>query len=148
MMRVLLAFARSQLRRLDQMTAVRIRNGTHLIRKLEGIPGLQLPVVPDDRTHVFFFFPILVRPEEIGFQGPVAVFREAFSRAMVAEGVPLASRSATRVSARSTLTSTCFFNVNQSFGIGSGRTRSRGAPVIGAPAGTRPKWPDRMPGDL
>ena len=40
-----------------------------------------------------------------------------------AAGVPLASRSATRVSARSTLTSTCFFNVNQSFGIGWGRAR-------------------------
>jgi len=38
-----------------------------------------------------------------------------------AAGVPLASRSATRVSARSTLTSTCFFNVIQSFGMERGR---------------------------
>jgi hypothetical protein len=42
-----------------------------------------------------------------------------------AAGVPLASRSATRVSARSTLTSTCFFNVN-SFGMRRGEScRSR-----------------------
>ena len=39
--------------------------------------------------------------------------------------MPLASSSATRVSARSTLTSTCFFNVIQSFGIGWGRARRR-----------------------
>src|SRR5271165_6275594 len=38
-----------------------------------------------------------------------------------AAGVPLASRSATRVSARSTLTSTCFFNLIQSFGVEVGR---------------------------
>src|ERR1700738_5633965 len=50
-----------------------------------------------------------------------------------AAGVPLASRSATRVSARSTLTSTCFFNVIQSFGIGASRAASGWAPVIGAP---------------
>src|ERR1700677_2984983 len=42
--------------------------------------------------------------------------------AVEAAGVPLASRSATRVSARSTLTSTCFFNLIQSFDIGTGRT--------------------------
>src|SRR5664280_1195287 len=49
-------------------------------------------------------------------------------------GVPLASRSATRVSARSTLTSTCFFNVNQSFGIGWGRARCGRAPAMQAPS--------------
>ena len=57
-----------------------------------------------------------------------------------AAGVPLASRSATRVSARSTLTSTCFFNVIQSFGIGWGRAPSgRAHAAAGARAtGTRP----------
>ena len=61
-----------------------------------------------------------------------------------AAGVPLASRSATRVSARSTLTSTCFFNLIQSFGMETGRApgglapesaslRAPGAPDQGAP---------------
>jgi hypothetical protein len=44
-----------------------------------------------------------------------------------AAGVPLASRSATRVSARSTLTSTCFFNLIQSFGMETGRASGAGA---------------------
>jgi hypothetical protein len=45
----------------------------------------------------------------------------AFEDELGAAGVPLASRSATRVSARSTLTSTCFFNLIQSFGMESSR---------------------------
>src|SRR5271157_1938863 len=57
-----------------------------------------------------------------------------------AAGVPLASRSATRVSARSTLTSTCFFNLFQSFGMERGRAplawaREGGAPERPAPDG-------------
>src|SRR5438552_15088474 len=58
-----------------------------------------------------------------------------------AAGVPLASRSATRVSARSTLTSTCFFNVIQSFGIGASRAPGGWAPVMRAPDGrARGPW--------
>src|SRR5271165_264681 len=61
-----------------------------------------------------------------------------------AAGAPLASRSATRVSARSTLTSTCFFNLIPSFGIGGGRApRARAAdrraqgPSVHTPSGRR-----------
>src|ERR1035437_1805188 len=58
--------------------------------------------------------------------------RSAVEAAGEAAGVPLASRSATRVSARSTLTSTCFFNLIQSFDVESGRAGA-GAPVGPAP---------------
>src|ERR1039457_3076417 len=58
----------------------------------------------------------------------LADLRSVAAGAGEAAGVPLASRSATRVSARSTLTSTCFFNLIQSFGIGTGRApRARAA---------------------
>src|SRR5438445_2672577 len=69
-------------------------------------------------------------------------------------GVPAASRSATRVSARSTLTSTCFFNFNQSFDVRTGRApcvgdsvqraarecahRAAGPPLAAGPAGPPP----------
>src|SRR5271167_1364211 len=60
-----------------------------------------------------------------------------------AAGVPLASRSATRVSARSTLTSTCFFNLIQSFGMGTGRASGRLAP--GRRACAHPERPAERP---
>src|SRR5271154_5860846 len=55
----------------------------------------------------------------VRLRGPATL--RPVEEARKAAGVPLASRSATRVSARSTLTSTCFFNLIQSFGIGKGR---------------------------
>ena len=60
----------------------------------------------------------------------------AGQRVREAAGVPLASSSATRVSARSTLTSTCFFNVIQSFGVGMRRARAGARPPDRA--GSRP----------
>src|ERR1700751_7143 len=59
---------------------------------------------------------------------PAALAADFFSAAAARTGAgfPAASRSATRVSARSTLTSTCFFNVNQSFDVWTGRAPSVG----------------------
>ncbi|GAA0317859.1 DegT/DnrJ/EryC1/StrS family aminotransferase [Streptomyces polychromogenes] len=82
------AFARSQLTRLPEMSLVRQANGAALTRALEGVPGIRTPVVPEDRTHVYFFYPLLVRPEELGLDDlPVAAFRDALARAVNAEGL-------------------------------------------------------------
>lgn len=84
------AFTRSQLRRLPQMTEWRIRNGNYLTQRLKEVPGIEPPYVPPDRTHVYFFYPILVRPEELGIDDlPVGTFREILCKVMQEEGVPL-----------------------------------------------------------
>lgn len=96
------AFALSQLRRLPEMTQWRIRNGTYLTQRLQEIEGIQLPYVPSDRTHVYFFYPILVRPEELGLDDvSVDVFREVLAKVMQAEGVPLKSWQTRPVPAQS-----------------------------------------------
>lgn len=82
------AFAGSQLSRLGEMTRQRIANGAALTAALDGVPGIRPPVVPPDRTHVYFFYPLLVRPEDLGAADiPVPVFRDAVERAVRAEGL-------------------------------------------------------------
>jgi len=82
------AFARSQLRRLPEMSEWRSRNGRLLTERLE-VPGVKPPYVPPDRTHVYFFYPIMVQPEELRDDLPVDTFREVLCRVMRAEGVNL-----------------------------------------------------------
>ncbi len=82
------AFAHSQLKRLPAMTEVRIRNGAYLTEQLQQIPGVRPPYVPPDRTHTYFFYPILVEPEEAGLDIPVEQFREGLKEVLAAEGVP------------------------------------------------------------
>ncbi|MET8298659.1 DegT/DnrJ/EryC1/StrS family aminotransferase [Streptomyces sp. NPDC005180] len=82
------AFARSQLTRLSQMSLIRQANGAALTQALAGVPGIRTPAVPEDRTHVYFFYPLLVMPEELGLDGlPVAAFRDALAQAVSAEGL-------------------------------------------------------------
>ncbi|MGW4239229.1 DegT/DnrJ/EryC1/StrS family aminotransferase [Streptomyces sp. NPDC004749] len=84
------AFARSQLGRLPEMSGVRRANGAALTAALAGVPGIRPPVVPDGLTHVYFFYPLLVAPEELGLAEadvPVAAFRDAVERAVNAEGL-------------------------------------------------------------
>jgi perosamine synthetase len=81
------AFARSQLKRLEEMSAIRRKNGAALTKALTGIPGIRPPVVPDDRTHVYFFYTLLVRPEELGLDISADAFRTAVEKAVRAEGL-------------------------------------------------------------
>ncbi|MGW4210836.1 DegT/DnrJ/EryC1/StrS family aminotransferase [Lentzea sp. NPDC004789] len=83
------AFARSQLSRLPEMTAAREANGARLGKALQDLPGVRPPYVPDDRTHVYFFFPIMVEPESAGLDVDVVAFRRALKAALRAEGVPV-----------------------------------------------------------
>jgi len=81
------AFARSQLRRLPAMTQRRSANGERLAEKLATVPGIEVSRTPPDRTHVYFFFPFLVAPHELGVDVPVVLFRDALQLALHAEGV-------------------------------------------------------------
>lgn len=81
------AFARSQLRRLPEMTKSRRENGDRLAAALTDLPGAEVPRIPPDRTHVYFFFPFLVAPHELGIDVPPARFRDALQLALQAEGV-------------------------------------------------------------
>jgi dTDP-4-amino-4,6-dideoxygalactose transaminase len=84
------AFARSQLHRLADNSRVRSANGERLAKQLRDIPGLRAPTMPDGSTHVYFFFPILVGPEDLGLTDvPAAAFRSAVDKAMNAEGVAM-----------------------------------------------------------
>lgn len=81
------AFARSQLARLPEMSRIRKANGAALTTALAGIPGIRPPVVPDGLTHVHFFYPLLVHPEDLGLDIPVEAFRDALAQAVDAEGL-------------------------------------------------------------
>jgi perosamine synthetase len=84
------AFARSQLRRLPEMSHTRVANGERLTENLRDLPAVRAPVVPSGSTHVYFFYPLLVEPEELGLANvPVAAFRTALEKAMNAEGVAM-----------------------------------------------------------
>jgi len=83
------AFARSQLKRLPQMTKWRIRNCNYLNEHLGKIPGIETPYVPPDRTHSYFFYVIRVKPEKLGLNVPTGSFRDTFLEMLRAEGVPI-----------------------------------------------------------
>jgi len=81
------AFARSQLRRLDEYTAIAQRNGRHLSERLARIPGIIPPFVPEDRTTVYHKFRVRFDLEQLGLDVPPTDFRDALMAALRAEGV-------------------------------------------------------------
>lgn len=84
------AFARSQLSRLPEMTERRRANGEHLTNALSEVPGIRTPAVPEGSTHVYFFYPLLVEPEQLGLDGvSIEAFRIALKQALWAEGLPI-----------------------------------------------------------
>ncbi|MEU4559507.1 DegT/DnrJ/EryC1/StrS family aminotransferase [Actinoplanes sp. NPDC023936] len=84
------AFAGSQLSRLAEMTRIRQENGAYLSEALAGVPGIRTPVVPDDRTHVYFFYPMMVDAAAMGFpEHSDETVRRALKVALRAEGVPV-----------------------------------------------------------
>jgi dTDP-4-amino-4,6-dideoxygalactose transaminase len=81
------AFARSQLRRLDEYTAIAQRNGRFLNEALAAIPGLQPPVEPADRTSVFHKYRVRFDVARLGVQVSPVEFRGRLLAALRAEGV-------------------------------------------------------------
>ena len=81
------ALARSQLQRLAETTARSQRNATRLGERLARLSGVEPPVVPGDRTHVFHKYRVRLDPARAGLSlGPVAL-RDRLLEALRAEGV-------------------------------------------------------------
>ncbi|MEU8392527.1 DegT/DnrJ/EryC1/StrS family aminotransferase [Micromonospora sp. NPDC048843] len=86
------AFARSQLRRLGAASSQRSANGQLLTELLSDLDVLQLPLVPPDRTHVYFFYPLLLRCEAVGLPVSASVaFRDTVQKAVSAEGLTISA---------------------------------------------------------
>ena len=83
------AFARSQLKHLDQYNAVRAKNAGYLTKAFSKIPGIIPPHVPEDRTHVYFFYIIRLDPKAVGIDASPRKFREAVEKAIFKEGIPI-----------------------------------------------------------
>lgn len=81
------AFARSQLRRLDESNARAARNAARLTAGLNGLPGVHPPSAPDDRTHVYQKYRLRLHPDEMGLQVDPVTLRDRVLLALRAEGV-------------------------------------------------------------
>ena len=71
-----------QLHKLPQLAARRSAAADRLTRALEGLPGLRLPVVKPDCTHVYYVYPLVLDEKITG------VGRSRILEALSAEGVP------------------------------------------------------------
>ena len=64
-----------QLKKLDSMNSQRIRSAEYLMRGLDGIPGLLLPVNKKERKHVFHLFPVRILEKEFGMNKIDFIYR-------------------------------------------------------------------------
>ena len=76
------AIARAQLHKLPELVESRQRAADRLRAGLMDLPGLQLPVVADQATHVYYVFGMTLDPERLGKP------RSWIVDALRAEGVP------------------------------------------------------------
>lgn len=76
------AIARAQLRKLKAKVESRQAVAARLTAGLQSLPGLRLPFVAPDRTHVYYVYPLVLDPDCLG------VGRDAIVAALRAEGVP------------------------------------------------------------
>jgi dTDP-4-amino-4,6-dideoxygalactose transaminase len=76
------AIGAEQLRRLDALTAPRLRLAALYDERLRHLPGLAVPRVEADRTHVYYVYALTLDEAAAGFS------RRALVRALEAEGVP------------------------------------------------------------
>jgi perosamine synthetase len=81
------AFARSQLKRLDEYTEIAQTNARHLSAELARIPGLHPPVEPADRTSVFHKYRVRFNLDEMGVKAAPQHFRDKLMAALRTEGV-------------------------------------------------------------
>lgn len=83
------AFTRSQLRRFPEAQAARDRNVRAMLDRLAGLPGLVVPHVPPDRTHIWHIVRFRFDPATANLDVAPGRFRQAVRRALRAEGVPI-----------------------------------------------------------
>lgn len=75
-----------QLKKLKRLVQSRQRLADRLSDGLRGLPGLRLPMVKPDCTHVYYVYPMIVDVKTLG------VGRDKIHSALLAEGVPVANR--------------------------------------------------------
>jgi len=107
------AFARSQLTRLDEMNACRVRNAKILTGALSPYKFVSFPKYKSDRTCVYWFFPMMLSAKDAGFDVPEAQFRDWVSEALTAEGLRIGSWQ------RCTLPAQSIFRDKVGYGKGS-----------------------------
>jgi dTDP-4-amino-4,6-dideoxygalactose transaminase len=81
------AFARSQLRRLDEYTAIAQRNGERLSNLLASVPGVIPPHVPPDRTSVYHKYRVRLDPAALGLDADPIAFRDRAMALLREQGV-------------------------------------------------------------
>jgi dTDP-4-amino-4,6-dideoxygalactose transaminase len=81
------AFARSQLRRLEEYNETAQQNAQILTVGLERIDGVVPPFVSPDRTSVYHKYRVRLEPAALGFDGPATELRDRILHALRAEGV-------------------------------------------------------------
>ncbi len=81
------AFVRSQLKRLDENNALRIRNCNFLTEHLSKITGIETPYVPPGCVTVYYNYVVGVTPEALGLDIAPSVFRNKVQEALRAEGL-------------------------------------------------------------
>jgi dTDP-4-amino-4,6-dideoxygalactose transaminase len=82
------AFVRSQLKRLDENNALRVRNCDYLTEHLGKIKGIETPFVPEDCYHVYYNYVVGFNPGQLGLDVSPRTLREKVQEAVRAEGVP------------------------------------------------------------
>jgi dTDP-4-amino-4,6-dideoxygalactose transaminase len=85
------AFARSQLKRLDEYNANAQLNAELLSKHLTEIKGVIPPFVPQDRTTVYHKYRVRLDPSELGIDIETSKFRDKVMRALQTEGVDVVS---------------------------------------------------------
>jgi len=83
------AFARSQLRRLDEYNERIRENAHHLTGLLSTLKGIRTPVEPEGYKHNYFFYKVQYWPEDLGLDVPISHFASKVNAALQAEGVVL-----------------------------------------------------------
>lgn len=81
------AFGRSQLRRLAQVNATGQRNATILGKYLRDLPGVRAPYIPQGCVSVYHKYRVTLAADELDTRLRGAELRDAFMRALAAEGV-------------------------------------------------------------
>ncbi|MGH9467673.1 MAG: DegT/DnrJ/EryC1/StrS family aminotransferase [Terriglobales bacterium] len=81
------AFGRSQLARLEAVNATGQRNAAILDRYLRDVPGVEAPYIPPGCVSVYHKYRLRLVPDQLDTKLRGAALRDAFMRALTAEGV-------------------------------------------------------------
>lgn len=71
-----------QLKKLDRSVCAKQKAAEHLSQGLKNLPGLQVPIVKKECTHVYYVYPLILDTQVLG------ISREKIVQALIAEGVP------------------------------------------------------------